>query len=196
LDELLQQNWTELVTRMDQTALGYRGIVGVIGGVLALAGARLYKFTVVAPGLLLGLLLASFIPDSVELALRAGAAVLLAGLFAYGCHALEQAAVRIFGGLLLGGMTWSVLPMFLGDASPWWAPAAAAGVGLLLFPKLFKVLLKPLTAVLGGVLIALAADLPGNPLIIGGVATVGMIAQFSLFSRSRSESKSKHKDES
>ncbi|MED5369792.1 MAG: hypothetical protein VX899_02150 [Myxococcota bacterium] len=180
---------SQIVGAADQTALGFRGIVGLLGGLLALAGARLYKLSILAPGIVLGLFVGTLLPGDIDAAIRAVVAVVLAGLGALLCRFVERAAVSVFGAVLTGGLAYTLYPLFQGEPSPWWLPAAAAGLGLLLFPKLFHALLRPLTAILGGLLVSVAVGQPGHPLVIGGVAAVGMVVQFSAGRKKDSKTK-------
>lgn len=170
----------ELVGRADQTAVGFRGILGLLGAGLTFLGARLYKVTILVPGIVLGLFIGTLLPTDIDAAIRAVIAVVLAGLGALLCRFVERAAISVFGAVLTGGLTFTIWPVFQGEAAPWFVPAIASAVGLLLFPKLFHALLRPLTALLGGMLVAISVGYPGNPLVIGGVAALGMIVQFSL----------------
>lgn len=171
----------ELVGRADQTAIGFRGILGVLGAAITFLGARLYKLTILVPGIVLGLFIGTLLPTDIDAAIRAVIAVVLAGLGALLCRFVERAAISVFGAVLAGGLTFTIWPVFQdGAAAPWYVPAIASAVGLLLFPKLFHTLLRPLTALLGGMLVAISVGYPGNPLVIGGVAALGMVVQFSL----------------
>jgi len=170
----------ELVGRADQTAIGFRGVLGLLGTGLTFMGGRLYKLSILVPGIVLGLFIGTLLPTDIDAAIRAVLAVILAGLGALICRFVERAAISVFGAVLAGGLSYTVWPVFEGQAAPWYVPALAAAVGLLLFPKLFHALLRPLTALLGGMLVAISLGYPGNPLVIGGVAALGMIVQFSL----------------
>ena len=170
----------ELVGRADQTAIGFRGVLGLLGAVLTFMGGRLYKVSILVPGIVLGLFIGTLLPTDIDAAIRAVLAVILAGLGALICRFVERAAISVFGAVLAGGLGFTVWPVFQGQPAPWYVPALAATVGLLLFPKLFHALLRPLTALLGGMLVAISLGYPGNPLVIGGVAALGMIVQFSL----------------
>ena len=170
----------ELVGRADQTAIGFRGVLGLLGTGLTFMGGRLYKLSILVPGIVLGLFIGTLLPTDIDAAIRAVLAVILAGLGALICRFVERAAISVFGAVLAGGLSYTVWPVFEGQAAPWYVPALAAAVGLLLFPKLFHALLRPLTALLGGMLVAISLGYPGIPLVIGGVAALGMIVQFSL----------------
>ena len=170
----------ERVGRADQTAIGFRGVLGLLGTGLTFMGGRLYKLSILVPGIVLGLFIGTLLPTDIDAAIRAVLAVILAGLGALICRFVERAAISVFGAVLAGGLSYTVWPVFEGQAAPWYVPALAAAVGLLLFPKLFHALLRPLTALLGGMLVAISLGYPGNPLVIGGVAALGMIVQFSL----------------
>ncbi len=156
---------------------GLRGLAGLVGILLALAGARFYKLAVLAPGLLLGIAVGLLLPETLEAPLRAIIAVVVAGFGAVVCRFVEQAAVRAFGAVVAGGLVYTAWPVVLDEPSPWWAAAAGAALGLLLFPRAFQALLKPLTALLGALALAFALGQEHNPFVIGGVALLGAVVQ-------------------
>lgn len=163
-----------------ETGLLLRIAGGVLGAVLALAGARFYKLAVMAPGLLLGVFLGLALPDSIDPPLKAIIAVAAAVFGALVCRFVERAAVASFGAVLSGGLVYTAYPFVLSGETPWWVAAIGALLGVFLFPKAFQTLLKPLTAGLGALAVAWSIGMQDNLVVIGGVATVGTVLQFAL----------------
>jgi hypothetical protein len=170
---------------------GLRGLAGLVGVLLAVAGARFYRLAVLAPGLLLGIGVGLLLPETLDAPLRAIAAVVLAGFGAVVCRFVEQAAVRAFGALLAGGLVYTAWPIAMSEPSPWWAAAAGAALGLLLFPRAFQLLLKPLTAILGALALAFAVGQEHNPLVIGGVALLGTVIQLGTGGKRKDKARDK-----
>jgi len=149
----------------------------VLGVGLVLVGARLHGLAVISPGLAAGAAAGLYLP--LEPTMRLVAGVLIAGVGAVVCRMLEQAAVRSFGAMLAGGLTALVLPLITPEP-PVWAPAVGAAVGMLLFPSAFRMLLIPLTATAGSLLVAFALGQQEQVLIIGAGAVVGTLVQLGL----------------
>lgn len=150
--------------------------VAIVGLVLLLAGARVYRLAVVAPGLLAGVFLAheglALADSKPELWMRA--AVLGSGglLGAFVAWRVEQLAVRIAGGLVVAAATHALLPLAWPDA-PSWGPLLVGTVGLLIAPSLYRRLLPLITAALGSVAVAWAAGEEQNLLLMAGLTVVG-----------------------
>jgi len=162
-----------------ETGLAMRLLAGVVGGGLALFGARFYPLAVMAPGLLLGAIAGLALTD-LDDGLRAIIAVAVAAFGALVCRFVERAAVASFGAVLAGGLVYTGWPMVLGGETPWWAGLIGAIVGVFLFPRAFRALLVPLTACLGALAVAWALNMQDNPAVLGGVAAVGTVLQFAL----------------
>ncbi len=162
----------------------------VLGVGLVLVGARLHALAVISPGLALGAAAAVYLP--IEPSMRLVAGVVVAGVGALICRMLEQAAVRSFGALLAAGLTATALPLVVPEP-PVWAPAVGAALGTLLFPSAFRVLLIPLTATAGSLLIAFAIGQQEQVLLIAAGAVVGTLLQFAL-RREASEEEEEEED--
>ena len=98
----------ELVGRADQTAIGFRGVLGLLGTGLTFMGGRLYKLSILVPGIVLGLFIGTLLPTDIDAAIRAVLAVILAGLGALICRFVERAAISVFGAVLAGGLSYTV----------------------------------------------------------------------------------------
>jgi len=147
-----------------------RGIVGLTAGALLLFGGRLYRFAVIAPGLLGGVALALLLPADLGPIVIALAAVLLAAVGAMLCHFLERAAVHVVGAAVLAGLAEVAWPPLLGGPAPWWGLLCAGALGVLVFPKVFRALIKVLTSLLGALAMAWALGCWDRPLAVAGVA--------------------------
>ena len=161
-----------------ETGLGLRVVAGVVGTALAVAGARFYSFAVMAPGILLGAVVGFALPDTVEDPLKAIVAVAVAVFGALVCRFVERAAVASFGAVLSGGLVYTTWPHVMSTATPWWVAAIGALLGVFLFPRAFRALLKPLTAVLGALALGWALGLQDNLAVLGALAVVGTLVQF------------------
>jgi hypothetical protein len=155
-------------------------ITGLAGGLLLVAGGRLYKLAVVAPGMLLGVAAALWIGTEVGLepVVVAVAAVVLALAGALVCRLLERVAVHAIGAIALAGVTQAAWPMVVqGQAAPWWGVLLGGAVGLLLFPAVFKALIRWITALLGAVMVAWSLGYDDNAWVVGGLFLAGCVVQ-------------------
>lgn len=154
-------NPTELLNPV-QAAIADGRVTGLIAGtVLLLFGARVYRVLVVGPGIIAGLVVAGEVNGFLHLqgwaaaALAVGLALGGALLFA----AVERWTLAIVGAALsvgLFGQGWSFLQ---GGSPPWWSWLVVAAVGALVIPRLYRFLLRPLTALAGALtLTATMAD--------------------------------------
>lgn len=158
-----------------------RLVAGIGGLVLLVAGSRVYRLAVVLPGLLVGLAAGVLAGGALSLAPGAVAILAAVGALAGGlaAHLVERFAIVIAG--VLGGLGGAHVawPLLAGGAAPWWLWPAAAMAGAVVFPVLWKVALVPLTAWLGAVVLVDAIGVPVHPLVVPGVAIVGMFVQWA-----------------
>lgn len=155
------------------------------GAVLLLFGARIYRWAVVAPGVVGGAALSIWATQAMAAetqAVAALAAMLLGGLLAW---RLERLAVALTGAAVLGAVAHTALPVVLPDPVPWWVPLAAAAAGLLVFPPIYRALLPLFTAILGAVAVAWGAGHPDDPLLVIALATMGAVIQVATRRGSR-----------
>ncbi|MEN9786638.1 MAG: hypothetical protein RLZZ299_1902 [Pseudomonadota bacterium] len=155
-----------------------RVVVGVLAGVLLLAGARVYRVAVVLPGVLIGLLGGSVLAPLLPLPPGTGWMV-VAGAAAFGgvaAWAVERAVVVAAGAMV--GLVGGVLAMPLLVAfTPWWAPLAGAVVGALLGPWMFRKALVVVTSALGALALCWAAGWVPEPWNAGVAWAVGVLVQ-------------------
>lgn len=160
--------------------------VGVLGLVLALAGARFYRLAIVAPGFALGVLAGLEVPGGQEARLIAALSlgVIGAGIL----HLLEKFAVRIGGAFLTAGLAQVAAPLITGRANEWYVPVAGGIVGLLLFPSLYRRLLPVITAIMGGLCVAWSVGAAEDLRVVGVVSAVGIIVQLASGAKGRGSS--------
>lgn len=155
-------------------------------GLLLLAwGERTYRVLIIAPGVLAGLYLAAWLRGLFHFD-TIGSVVATVGLSGAGallCHFVEGLAVRAAGAGLFAAVAWFGTPLVHAGPVPWWAPVIGVVVGALLFPKLYGVLLRPLTALVGAWSVAWAVHLDRNLYVVLGLAAVGAAVQFALARR-------------
>ncbi len=152
-------------------------ITGLSGGLLLLAGGRLYKLAILAPGILGGVAAAMMLPASLGPVVIAIAAVVLAAAGALICHLLERVAVHVIGAIAVAGVVQLAWPLAVGQPTPWWGMVVAAALGLLLFPSVFRGLIKWITALLGALMLAWSIGEPENLWVVGGLFLGGCIVQ-------------------
>lgn len=160
-----------------------RILLGLLGVLLLFFGVRHYKLVLVAPGFALGVVAGLLITRDAALNTSAVAAVCLGVLGAGVLFFVERLAVGVLGAVLTAGLLRAALPLIAGEGLPWYVPAAAGLLGLFLFPRLFRALIRVLTPLLGALCIAWAVGRPDSLPLIGGLALVGGAAQM-LFARS------------
>ena len=110
-----------------------RWLVLAIGVILILFGSRFYKFFLMSPGAVVGVLLAvEYSPtgdEMVKAGIAAGAGVIGALLM----RLVEKVELSCAGGALVGGLTLAVAPLFI-KTVPWYAPTIGGLVGAMFFP--------------------------------------------------------------
>jgi len=154
-----------------------RAIVGAIGLLLLLFGARSKRLVSAAPGALLGLTAVAILMDDepVKTQIIAGLAAAAAG----GVLALFVQAVALrIAGALVGAITATVVfPLVSSAALPWWLPLAGALVGAILLPRLFSAAMKILSPILGAMCLTFALGLKDEHQLYGILGiTIGAFA--------------------
>lgn len=170
---------TILLDRVPDRLEDPRLLVGLLSAVVMLFGARLYRLVLVAPGFACGVLFGLHVTASGAPKTQLIAALCLGVLGGGALLLAERLAVAVLGAVVVAGICRAVLPLVLGAAIPWYVPAAAGLVGLLLVPRLLRAGIKLLTPLLGAIGVAWAVGRPGSLPLIGGLAVFG--ALFQLF---------------
>jgi hypothetical protein len=175
-----------LLTTLEQTLSMVRGtpledpvaVVGVVGGALLVAGARLYRLALLTPGLVAGVLLGLQITDGASPEIRLIAALSL-GIIGAGLIMLaERFAIAMGGAFLVGGLANTVTPLLLPGEDAWYVPVAGAVLGMMIFPTLFRKLLFILTSLGGALCVAWAMGRPQDLFLVGGLWLVGTVIQW------------------
>lgn len=182
--ERVAEATSTLVALAEATPLGVRGVAAVGGALLVVAGSRIYKLAVAAPGAILGILAATHLLAGADEATKTIAAIAGAIVGAMLTGFVEKLATRLAGGLVGAFFADALWPVLQPTEMPIWAPAAGGLIGLILFPFVWKIALKFITPFLGALCIAYAAGHPHHPLIIGGLTVLGILIQLKAFSGS------------
>ena len=152
-----------------------RLLVGIAGVALAAAGSRFYRVAVIAPGFAIGAVAAHELLASASFGIRAGAMAVAGIILGLVFHFTEKTAILATGVAAGAAATWLVSHHLY--ALPFWAPAAGAVGGLVVFPTLYNRMLPLTTSVMGALCIAWAAGKPDSLLMIGALTFVGMVLQ-------------------
>jgi hypothetical protein len=154
-----------------------RGLVGLLGLLLLLAGSRFYRVAIIAPGFAGGVYLAQRFLSGLADPLPLVFGLLLGAGGALACHVAERVAVRLVGSLLITGLVYAVTPLIFDKSVPfWWAPAAGL-VGLFLVPRLYERALPVIGAIMGALAVAWSMDRPQDLGLIGVLAAGGLVIQ-------------------
>ena len=161
----------------EATPLGLQG-VAILGGVLlCLAGARLYRVAVFAPGALLGLVLAEQATRGMDEGLRIGLTLLAAVVGGLLAGVVERLAIAVTGAVVGGWAGWVGWLTTQGAEPDWWIPVICAVGGSIVFPLLFRTSLKLVTPLLGALAIAWGLGRPDSLLLVAGITGVGLAIQ-------------------
>ncbi len=167
-----------------------RLLAGAVGALLVLAGARLYRLAVMAPGFLLGIYATTYVLNElggrVDTPIRIGMVLGVGLLGAFLTSRIEQLAVRLGGSLLVAAVTHAVLPMVWPHA-PGFAAPVVGFLGLFLFPALYQRLLPVITSAIGAIALAWAAGRPQDLLMMAGVTVIGVAIQLATSGKSKKE---------
>lgn len=155
--------------------LAPRAIIGVAGLLLLLAGSRVWRVAVVAPGIIGGAAGGGWIGARLALppAWIAGLSAVGALLGALLAALVERAAMVVAG--ILGGIGAVAAAERL-IALPWWAWPLGALVGALTFPAVWRGALVPLTAWIGAVALGHTFG-HAEPWVVLPLMAVGVFAQ-------------------
>ena len=162
-----------------------RVVTGIVGLILLVAGARLYK-----PALMLaaftagGLLVVATLSTAGALvpALATPAMLAAGGLFAgvataWVAHVAHRVALVVIGGLT--GLSLASGIQHLVAEAPGWIPVVGAIVGAIGLPWVYESLLKVVTPAVGAVCIAWALAVPDTAWILGGLWAFGAAVQLA-----------------
>lgn len=153
---------------------------GLLGLLLLLRGARLYRLAVVAPGVLAGAALAVAGAGALGLGpVPTVVAVVVVAIVAGGlCALVEKLAVALAGVVVGVGVAQAVAPLVVASP-PWWAAVLGGLVGLVAFPALWRAVLPLITAALGALALTWAVDLHSSILALGVATGLGAVVQWA-----------------
>lgn len=161
-----------------------RVVVGLVGFVLLVAGARVYRVALLGSAFALGAVatavgLAWAGQQVVALARPEiiGVGALVAGLACAGGASLAHRVALLAIGAIAGLGVGAGVGDLVGGAALLWAPLAGAVLGALMFPWVFPALLKVLTPAVGAVCLAWAAGKPDTLWLIGALWAFGAVVQ-------------------
>ncbi len=165
----------------------------MVAGIVFLAfGARVYGLVVVAPGIIGGLAMGAAVGQAIGGSLAVSVAMTVCALAgAVLCQLFEKVAVAVAGAGLGTWAAWAGWPLAAHVQAPWWGLLGAGLVGVVVFPRVYGVLLKPATAVLGAWTVAWSVHREHSPALVGGLAICGTVLQFWLGGRSGAAAKTR-----
>lgn len=182
----------EIARLASEAPLPLRVLVGGIGTVLLLFGARVYRlalfgsvFVLAAVGA--GLALAW---GGTHVAALGRPEILALGSIVAGAAAAGVAKMAHRVGLLaVGGVAGLALGAGIGDlvggGAALWAPVAGVVLGAAIFPFVFQSLLKFITPLVGAVAIVFASGRPERLWLLGLLTGVGIVVQVGLLPKRR-----------
>lgn len=176
-----------------ESPMGLRILVGAVGGLLLIAGARVYKaglfgscFAAGAVGAAVGLAYSATWVDALGRPEVIGLGALVAGVAVAGVAALAHRVALLAVGGVAGIVLGAGVGDLIGGAGLVAGPAIGALVGALLFPWVFEWLLKLVTPAVGAVCIAWAVGRPDTLWLVLVLWLVGALVQVGLL-RSRAK---------
>lgn len=154
---------------------------GLLLGILLMGwGGRLYRLFVLLPGLAAGVWIAATVRPMLGISLNGslamGAVLALGGALV--CHFVETFAVRLTGAVLGAGISAWLWPVFSHASLPWYLPLAAGALLALVFPRIYRVALVPITALFGAQLVAWGLGHPTSAPLILGLTVAGSLGQW------------------
>jgi hypothetical protein len=174
-------DWVETVASTSPVVV--RGVVGVSGAIVALAGARIYRPSLFLGAFAVGVIGASmllssalpYLPAAMHQQEAAIAVALAGGVVAAG----SAAYIHRIGLVLVGavvGLAATLAIASLAGLTPWIGLVGAA-IGAVAFPFVYPKLLEVLTPAVGAAMIAWAAGLPHAVWILVPVFVIGCAVQ-------------------
>jgi hypothetical protein len=157
----------------------------VIGVLLLVAGGRLYRLMLVAPGFVAGVLLTTHYAPAGSDMMKMGMIVGVGLVGALIMHLMEQTALRVVGVALMVGLATAVAPEVFGKDEPWWLNYAAGALGAVGFPILYERALPLITSLLGALAVAWALGHETDIWMLAILTGVGAAFQTFVAGRSR-----------
>lgn len=172
-----------------QAPMVLRGVVLVLGLIVLVAGARVYKAGLLSASFIAGALSALWLLGMASTQLPAlgapmvlGVAAGICGLFvmaiAAAAHRIALIGVGAVAGLTLAAAVLGMLPLTVPVG--WWWPLPAALIGAVAFPFVYRFLLKLITPAVGAMAIAWAVGRPDTLWLLGLLWVLGVLVQTML----------------
>ena len=166
--------------------MALRVLVGAMGALLLVAGARVYwwgltlsAFALGAIGATTGLQAVADVAPQVWTTPAVLVVAAVGGLVLAGLARMAHRVALLGIGAVAGGVGAAAVAPPLGLIA-WWVPLVGAVIGALAFPFLFEWLLKLLTPAVGAVALVWAAGMPEQPWLLGLLWLVGAAIQLGF----------------
>ena len=171
--------WLQNPSAWGLDGLDARWVVLAIGVILILFGSRFYKFFLMSPGAVVGVLLAVEYSPTGDETVKAGIAVGAGLIGALLMRLVEKVALSCAGGALVSGLTLALGPLFV-KTVPWYAPTIGGLVGAMFFPVIYRRSLRIVTPIMGALAVGLALDRPEDLWLLGFLSVLGIVLQYTV----------------
>lgn len=162
--------------------------VALVGALLCVDGARVYRLAVGLAAFGTGAVCAAALGRALEIdPLTVGLVALGAGLVATLLARVVEKLTLAVAGALVGGLLVGSVETTLLLELPWWAAPVGALLGAGMLPLLFRRVLTVITPVVGGVLLAWGVGMPGELWVIAVASVVGLAMQWKRRQSRRAE---------
>ncbi|MGB0637849.1 MAG: hypothetical protein ACPGTU_00855 [Myxococcota bacterium] len=182
IDDLME--WID-PSRWPIDATDARSLLIIIGIVFLFAGNRFYRFVIIAPGFVVGVLLANHYSPTGDPMTQAGIKIGAGLVGAVLMHLMEKSALRLIGVALMVGLAQAVAPEVFGKKVPWWLNYASGAIGAVVFPIIYERALPLITSLLGALTMAWALERETDLWMIGILTFIGTVSQVFLAGQRR-----------
>ncbi len=165
-----------------QAPAALRVVVGGLGGLSLLAGARLYKPALLGSAFAAGVVSVYAAANVVQVRDLEPTAILVAAVCVGILIAVLAGIAHRLALVAIGGVIGTMVGLALASsfALPFWVPLVGAAIGALAFPWTLQPVLKVVTPAIGAVLVGWSVAMLENPLVVGGLFVVGVLVQFAI----------------
>ncbi len=178
-----------------EAPVALRVLVGALGAVVLLAGARLAKpalsmgaFGVGALGGALAIQALATVAPEVGRPVIIAVAACVGGVGVLIAAHLALKVALIVAGALTGLVAAAALaPVLESVGAPWWSIFGGPIVGAIALPLLATLVLRVVAAAIGAVLVAWAVGLPTHPWLLLGLFALGAVVQFGVVGGRKAE---------
>jgi len=160
------------------------GAALVLGGIVLISGAAVWRFVQIGAGLAIGGALGWQLGVALHSTQIGWVAAGAGGIgLAVVCYLVERAAVAGMGATLAVSLADWLWPYVQHTPATWQVEAVASLVGFVIAALLHTRAIQALTALAGAAMIAWAVGFPGNPWLIGGLGAAGVAIQRGALGR-------------